>query len=126
MQPQWVDWTGGADAAYNIPVHNGPFAPYWYHPEHNNPANAELNRRAEYARAVVEHQFGRIGEQWAIASDDSGPWHMVGLGGHYRQGQDAGMSQLVMYYLVCARLTAMTQRMRKSWPRDPDKFFRSE
>ena len=121
-----VDWTGIGDAAYTFAVHNGFGAPIWYHPKHSDPANAELNRCAEIARAVAEHQFGRIGEMWKIASDDAGPWHHVGNGGHHRGGSDWGMEKSVMYYTVCARLTAMTQRMRGSYPRDPEKFFRDE
>ena len=63
-QAQWVDWTGVADAAYTMAVHNAAGAPVWYHPIHSNRANEELNQGAEFARAVVEHQFGRIGTEW--------------------------------------------------------------
>ena len=88
--------------------------------------NPDLNRRAELARAVVEHQFGRIGTAWRIASDDAGPWRRVGNGGHFRHGSAGGMARSVQYFEVCARLTALTQRMRDAYPRDGDKFFRGE
>ena len=126
LQPTLVDWTGIADSAYTMAVHNGPGAPVWYHPMHDNAANEELNHGAEYARAVVEHQFGRIGAQWAVASDNRGPWHHVGNGGHSREGSDWGMDKSIMYFTVCARLTAMTQRMRGAFPRNPAKFYKNE
>ena len=131
-EPCFVKWTGVGDAAYSLPVHNGAAAERWYHPKNNDPANARLNANAEYTRAVVEHQFGRIGSMWKMASDNSGPWHHVGNGGHKHdtvEGQfasDHGMAKSVMYYTVCARLTAMTQRMRHTYPRDPAKFFQGD
>ena len=125
-QAQYVSWTGIGDAMYTFAVHNGLGAAIWYHPKHDDARNKELNRSAEIARSCVEHQFGRIGKMWKVASDDAGPWHHVGNGGHYREGSDWGMEKSVMYYTVCARLTAMTQRMRGTYPRQPDEFFRDE
>ena len=129
---RWVSWNGVGDAAYNIPLNNLPGAPDWYAPKHHDPhgINAELNRRAEYARAVVEHQFGRIGQLWKVASDDAGPWHHF-QGGHGHlvdggTGSEWGMKKSVIYYTVAARLTAMVQRMRNAYPRDPSKFFENE
>ena len=108
-------------------VHNGHGAPKWYHPKKNDPLNAELNRNAEVCRCVVEWQFGRIGTMFNLASDDAGPWHHVGNGGHHHEqdpfASDRGMAKGVMYFEVCARLTAMTQRMRDSYPRKPHQFL---
>jgi hypothetical protein len=129
-QPSWVDWTAIGDAAYNIPVHNMAGAPRWYAPQHNNAQNAELNRKAELARSVVEHQFGRIGKLFKTASDDAGPWHHF-QGGHGHEadggaGSRWGMAKSMIYFTVAARLTALTQRMRLTYPRDPDQFFAGE
>ena len=32
---------------------------------------------------------------WKIASDDAGPFHHVGNGGHWREGSDWGMKKSV-------------------------------
>ena len=36
------------------------------------------------------------------------------------------MARSVRYFMVCARLTALTQRMRDSYPRKPEEFLRGK
>ena len=114
------------DSAYLIPVCNAYGAPRFYAPDHSDPLSAELNECAESCRSIVEIQIGRIGGMFAIASDDAGPWSYVGNGGRKGEGSELGMARSADYFMVCARLTALTQSMRGTYPRKPEDFFQGK
>ena len=121
-----VHQNGVTDSAYDIEVCNAHGAPHFVCPDHSNEVMEVLNENLEQARCGVEVQIGRVGNQWPIASDDAGPWSFVGNGGKAGEGSELGMARSVRYFIVCARLTALTQRMRDTYPRKPEEFLRGK
>ena len=116
--PIVLDHTLGGDNGFNMDVHNGAGAPRFLSPQ-----SAATDGEGLAWRGVVEHVIGRVGEMWPICSNNAGNWKSVGLGGHKGRGSAAGMNCCVQTFIVCARLTALTQRLRGTYPRKPHKFF---
>ena len=132
---------GLGDQAFGLRTHSALGAVEYYHPGNGNDV---VNRGLISGRLVAEHQNGRIGVIWKQCSDNAGNWTRVGEcafavfstrtclsdagwragnGGIKGRGSAKGMAACTKTFVVCTRLTAMVQRMRGEYPRNPRKFF---